>query len=81
MNASRILSFVLGLLSGAIAGAGAVLLLAPQSGPRTRQIISDKVQQIVDSGKEAMVQKREELEAEYQQRIRIPLPAVKNETS
>ena len=81
MNTSRIFSFVVGVLSGAITGAAVVMLLAPQSGPQTRQAIADKIQQIADAGKEAMAQKREELEVEYQQRIQIPLPQAKSEAS
>jgi gas vesicle protein len=74
MNKSQFLSFALGLSSGLVVGVGAVLLLAPQSGSQTRQSIRDKVTEILESGRTAIAERRQELTEEYQSRIQIPLP-------
>jgi gas vesicle protein len=76
MNQNRILSFVLGLLSGSIVGAALVILLTPQSGAELRQSIVDKYNEILASGQEAIAERRQALQAEYKvrtTRIQIPL--------
>jgi gas vesicle protein len=73
MNRNEVLGFVLGLLGGGLAGAAAVILLAPQSGHKTQEEIRNKVQEIIAAGKEAAAERRQELELEYQSRIQIPL--------
>jgi gas vesicle protein len=73
MDTDRILSSVIGLLSGAIVGAAAVILLTPQSGYDLRQSLVCKYQEIVESGKQAMTDRHQALEAEYKARIQIPL--------
>jgi gas vesicle protein len=73
MDTDRILSFVIGLLSGSIVGAAAVILLTPQSGRDLRQGIADKYRDILESGKQAMMEQRQALESEYKAHIQIPL--------
>lgn len=76
MNQNRMLSFVLGLLSGSIVGAGLVILLTPQSGSELRQNIVGKYNEILESGREAIAERRQALQAEYKSqttRIQIPL--------
>ena len=73
MDTDRILSFAIGILSGSIVGAAAVILLTPQSGQDLRQNIVAKYQDILESGRQAMADRRQTLEAEYQTRIQIPL--------
>lgn len=50
-------------VAGAVVGMTAALLLAPQSGKKTRQIISDKTQQgkeaVADTGKEVYDRSKE----------------------
>jgi gas vesicle protein len=78
MNQNRFLSFVLGLLSGSIVGAALVILLTPQSGSELRQGIVDKYNELVASGREAIAERRQALQAEYKARtthIEIPLDA------
>jgi len=65
--------FLVGLLSGAVVGATVVFLFAPYSGSETRHRISSQVQELVESGKQAAMQRKQELRAEYQSRIQIPL--------
>ena len=75
MNQNRILSFGLGLLSGSIVGAALVILLTPQSGTDLRQTIVGKYNEILDAGREAIVERRQALQAEYKsQTMRIPIP-------
>jgi gas vesicle protein len=70
----KVLSFVGGLLSGAIVGAAVVMLLAPQSGAETRQRIVAKWNDIIDAGRQAIVERRQALRGEYETSIRIPVP-------
>jgi gas vesicle protein len=70
----KVLSFVGGLLSGAIVGAAVVMLLAPQSGVETRQRIVAKWNDIVDTGRQAIAERRQVLRGEYEASIRIPVP-------
>lgn len=81
MNKNQVLSFTLGLLSGAIVGAAAFILLAPQSGLETRQRILDSISEIIDAGRQAIVEQRRGLEREYKARILIPLPPAESETA
>ena len=73
MKVNQILDFIVGLLSGAVVGAAVVLLLAPQSGTQTRQQISDQFHEVIDAGKQAIAEKRQELRAEYKTAIRTPM--------
>ena len=74
MNKSQVISFAAGLLSGFIVGGTIGTLLAPLSGNDARQAIVDKVNEIIQSGKQARFERRQELEAQYKEAIRIPLP-------
>lgn len=73
MDTDRTLSFMIGLLSGSIVGAAAVILLTPQSGSDLRQGVLTKFSEVLESGKQAMMEQRQTLEAEYKARIQIPL--------
>lgn len=75
MNRNQVLNFAVGLISGGVVGAAAVMLLAPQAGDETRQGIVDKINEIIESGKQAAAERKQELEQEYQTRIQIPLPS------
>jgi gas vesicle protein len=81
MRWSGFLSFVGGLLSGAIVGAAAVTLLAPRSGAETREQIVTKFQDITDAGRHAITERRQQLRTEYEEAIRIPLPVGESEAS
>jgi gas vesicle protein len=75
MNQNRILSFVLGLLSGSIVGAALVILLTPQSGSELRQSVVARYNEILESGREAIAERRQALQTEYKaQTTRIPIP-------
>jgi gas vesicle protein len=80
MTRSQLFSFAAGLASGLIVGAATVILLAPQSGPETQQRIRNKVTEIIEAGRQAVTERRQELEREYQARIQIPLSPAKPES-
>ena len=73
MDRDRILSFVIGLLSGSIVGAAVVVLMTPQSGADLRKTIADKTIEIRDAGRQAVQERRQALTEEYKARIQIPL--------
>jgi gas vesicle protein len=75
MDTDRIVGLFVGLLSGSIVGAAVVILLAPRSGSQTRQLVVDTANEILEAGRQAIVNRRQELRAEYQAAIQIPLPA------
>jgi gas vesicle protein len=79
MGLSKFLNFVGGLVSGAIVGAAVAMLLAPQSGTEVRRRVSGRFQEIMDAGKQAMTERRQQLRNEYEEAIRIPLPIDKPE--
>jgi gas vesicle protein len=62
LDAVRLGGFLVGLLLGGVTGAGAMLLLAPQSGKRTRAKIQMKGDEVLDQANEivedAMAQAR-----------------------
>jgi gas vesicle protein len=76
MNQNRMFSFALGLLSGTLVGSALVILLTPQSGSELRQTVAEKYNEILDSGREAIAERRQALQAEYRAQtthIQIPL--------
>lgn len=73
MDTDRMLSLAIGLLSGSLVGAAAVFLFTPQSGSDLRQNVAAKYQDVLESGKQAIADRRQTLEAEYKARIQIPL--------
>lgn len=75
----KVLSFIGGLLSGAIVGAAVVILLAPQSGAETRQRVVAKWNEIIDAGRQAVLEQRQALRGEYETAIRIPVPIAETE--
>ena len=75
----KVLSFIGGLLSGAIVGVAVVILLAPQSGAETRQRIVAKWNEILDAGRQAVLEKRQALRGEYETSIQIPVPIAETE--
>lgn len=74
MNRYQVASFVAGLLSGAVVGGTIGILLAPQSGQDARQTIVNRVDGIIQAGKQARLERHRELEEQYKEAIHIPLP-------
>ncbi len=75
----NVLSFIAGLLSGGLVGAAVVLLIAPQSGEETRRRVAAQTREILAAAREAIAERRKELQAEYQMAIQIPLPPARPE--
>lgn len=63
---NRVLMFGGGLLLGAMVGAGLVLLLTPQSGVETQQLIQERIQDILEEGRVAAEVRRQELETRFE---------------
>jgi gas vesicle protein len=70
---NRVLEFGAGLLLGAMVGAGLVLLFAPQSGAETRQLIQERVQDILEEGRQAAEVRRLELQTHFED-LKRPSP-------
>jgi gas vesicle protein len=62
----KVLRLFAGMIVGAAIGAAVVLILTPQSGEETRQMIQDRVQTALDEGKEAAEARRLELTAQFE---------------
>lgn len=69
MNAGK---FFEGFLLGALVGAVAALLTAPQSGEATKGSIQQRVKLVIDEGKRAAAERRAELEAQFAQARQTP---------
>jgi gas vesicle protein len=69
---NRSVQFLEGLVLGAALSAAVVLLFAPQSGDQTRQMIRERVQEVVDEGRQAAEERRLELTAQFE-RLKEPV--------
>jgi gas vesicle protein len=63
---SRVVNVFAGLLIGALIGAGLVVLFAPRSGAKTRQMIQDQIELILDEGRQAAEERQRELSAQFE---------------
>lgn len=64
---NRILSFLAGALCGAVVGATAALLLAPESGEELRQDVVTRWEEALAEARQAMEDTRKELQAQFEQ--------------
>ena len=56
MECKTLAGFGIGLLAGAVIGGAIALLYAPQSGKKTRKLITDKATEVVDEVKEETIE-------------------------
>lgn len=63
----KVFRFLGGLLLGAAAGAGAVLLLTPQSGEELQASARQHLNAVIEAGRRAADERRAELEAQFAQ--------------
>jgi gas vesicle protein len=63
-NMNRFISFLSGILSGAVVGASAAILLAPTSGKEMVGSIQNRADKVVDDLRTAVERERQRLEAE-----------------
>jgi gas vesicle protein len=59
----KVIDFVVGLLFGGLVGATLGLLLAPRSGLDTRQLVKERINEVIEEAKRAAAERRLELEA------------------
>ncbi len=62
----KTISFLIGLLSGAVVGAAAAILLAPYSGPELQERVRARVQGLIEEGRRAATARRAELETQLE---------------
>jgi len=62
----KFVSFLAGLLAGAVVGVAAALLLAPLSGSQLQEKMRSRVQDLYKEGKRAAGARRAELEAQLE---------------
>ena len=62
----KILRIFSGLLVGAVVGAGLALLFAPRSGAETRQLIQERIDDILAEGRQAAEARRLELMTQFE---------------
>jgi gas vesicle protein len=76
----KITSFLAGLMSGAIVGAVAALLLAPMSGHELQAQTRDQFDHLVEDARHAAETKRVQLEAQLEA-LKAPKPAEKQSSA
>jgi gas vesicle protein len=64
---NRFGSFLNGFFIGAVAGAAIALLMAPKSGEQLREDLKREVDEILEEGRQASDQRRQELENQLNQ--------------
>lgn len=62
----KLFAFVGGLINGAIVGAVATLLLTPQSGQQLREQARQRYNDMLEEGRKAAEQRREEVMADFE---------------
>jgi gas vesicle protein len=63
----KTIKFTLGLVIGAVIGAAATMLVAPQSGKMTQEQIQGRLDDIVKAGKKAQTEREKELLSYWEQ--------------
>lgn len=77
----KTLSFLGGLIVGAITGGSIAILLAPKSGPELQQEIQAYVEHLIEEGKNAADARRRELEEQLEAfKQGRPLPSSPSKT-
>ena len=62
----RTMSFLIGVLSGAIVGVAVAILLAPYSGTELQERVRARVEGLIEEGRRAAAARRAELEAQLE---------------
>jgi gas vesicle protein len=64
---NKVLSFTAGAICGAIVGAAAALLLAPESGQELRSDVAKRWEDALAEAKQAMEDTRQDLQSQFEQ--------------
>ena len=64
---NKFLSFLAGVICGALVGAGVALLLAPESGEELRADVAKRWEDALAEAKQAMEDTRADLQAQFEQ--------------
>jgi len=64
---NRYFSFLAGIICGAVVGAGAALLFAPESGQELRADMTARWEEALDEARQAMEQTRKDLQGQFEQ--------------
>jgi gas vesicle protein len=64
---NKVFSFAAGAICGALVGGVLVLLFTPASGDDLLQAAQDRWQSALNEGRQAMIDRRQELEDQFQQ--------------
>jgi gas vesicle protein len=62
----KVLRIAAGLVLGVLVGAGLTMLFAPQAGAKTRELIQERIDAILEEGRQAAQSRRLELTAQYE---------------
>ena len=62
----RVLRIATGMVLGAAAGAGLVLLFTPQSGAETQEMVRERIDAILAEGRQAAEMRRLELQTQFE---------------
>lgn len=63
---NKLVDWLGGFLLGSVVGAGVVLLFLPRSGEETRHLIQERVDAVVEEGRQAAEARRHELTARFE---------------
>ncbi len=69
------LSFLGGFVLGALVGAVAAALLAPQPGSELQMVLRQRLEQVAEEGRRAAAERRAELEAQFAHARQFQKPA------
>ncbi|PKO24060.1 MAG: hypothetical protein CVU38_00830 [Chloroflexi bacterium HGW-Chloroflexi-1] len=69
----KAINFLSGVLLGALVGAAAGLLMAPQAGCETQEMLRDHLNTVIEEGRRAASERRAELEAQFAEAKRVAL--------
>lgn len=75
-NAMRVINFILGLLLGTAVGYTVTLLFVPQSGKETQDSIRQQVEIVLEEGRKAAEETREQLKSRLEELKEPPKPEV-----
>ncbi len=73
----KAMSFLGGFVLGAVVGAAAAALMAPQPGSDLQALIRERVEMVAEEGRRAAAERRAELEAQFAQARQFQKPSAR----